>query len=200
MALSKHISIGKYNIATVIKWGIWSYLPIFKQPTNQFIHELYHCMSALYPIIFSWWNSHFHWDASHFFSHHLHIFHLGPPQDPWDPDLLILGRMPTPPEGHRESLTRDSRLDMRWILKQKNIGSIGSIGSIESLVLCQSRVWPVSSCSQCAVEELKDQLREPLGLAADTPLALSYQNGPSPEKPSLDTSLDPQRMVSNPWV
>lgn len=26
-------------------------------------------------------------------------------------------------------------------------------------------------------EELKDQLREPLGLAADTPLALSYQNG-----------------------
>lgn len=77
-------------------------------------------------------------------------------------------------------------------------GSVGSIGSIESLVLCQSRVWPVSSCSQCAVEELKDQLREPLGLAADTPLALSYQNGPSPEKPSLDTSLDPQRMVSNP--
>ena len=27
-----------------------------------------------------------------------------------------------------ESLTRDARLDMRWILKQKNIGSIGSIG------------------------------------------------------------------------
>mmetsp|Transcript_59570 Transcript_59570/g.94229 ORF Transcript_59570/g.94229 Transcript_59570/m.94229 type:complete len:253 (+) Transcript_59570:65-823(+) len=26
-------------------------------------------------------------------------------------------------------------------------------------------------------EELKDQLREPLGLAADTPLALTYQNG-----------------------
>ena len=127
-ALSKHISVGKYNIATVIKWGIWSYLPIFKQPTNQFIHELYHCMSALYPIIFSWWISHFHWDASHFFSHHLHIFHLGPPQDPWDPDLLILGRMPAPPEGHRESLTRDSRLDMRWIFKQKNIGSTGSIG------------------------------------------------------------------------
>ena len=43
----------------------------------------------------------------------------------------------------------------------------------------------ISSC--CAVQELKDQLREPLGLAADTPLALTYQNGPCPEKPSLDT-------------
>eukprot|EP00438_Fugacium_kawagutii_P000732 Skav220476 [mRNA] locus=scaffold591:38567:39435:- [translate_table: standard] len=30
-------------------------------------------------------------------------------------------------------------------------------------------------------EELKDQLREPLGLAAETPLALSFQNGLSPE-------------------
>ncbi|CAK9104176.1 unnamed protein product [Durusdinium trenchii] len=53
--------------------------------------------------------------------------------------------------------------------KKRRTNVCSQLPSRAALVL-----WP---CSFWACQELKEQLREPLGLTAETPLALSYQNG-----------------------
>ena len=46
---------------------------------------------------------------------------------------------------------------------------------------CKTGPQKLSFPAQLTGEELKDQLREPLGVSAETPLALTFQNGNKPQ-------------------